>query len=459
MPKKKSTAKSATLIARIRSGKDVSGACEALTALASHGAVRADAADAFRELVSLASKTPAVARLLVWLVTLGEPGARDLEGKIRLEDDRYGAEHARALVDVAIDEGAKIAALLDDPDALVRAHAAHLLGLLGIEEKALRTRLAIEKEDHVRRSLAIALGEIPKTFEALRDFFIAFAKSDEERRADVSWNGGALDGLVIVRNEGNEATVARALASALSRDLGVRAFNGPRADWPNWILRELFEERPLGAPLRFSSLQQELLRDLSMWPNEGRYEKYGIPDDLRSRRRALGIDPPSVMEREIGGEPLWKRFLRSAAVDLSDLSIADRLDAHMHAAMRAWGIRGDAEPVFSLASEASREERAAFVERWVADLRACPWPEKRTHAWIVLWVYLRDHDSIPPELDDVVGFYGVDPRLREVLASIPLERRLRIARRELATGAPIASRAQSEKYADLFPGIPRDPDT
>lgn len=495
---------------------------------------------AFAELATIALDTSVAERseivdLLLWTLTLGEPGERDLTG-IDLSDHTvatiYAPPAAKALLDAAIACAPKLCALLSDRDALVRSRAAHLLGLIPSTDPsvvaALESRYRGESSPAIRLSMALALSyrglegtlrdssikaissllreekaPLPKgalaaahaiasraidestTEEDLQSFFMELARSqrNESFGPSISWNGGAVDGLVIHRftllGPRAKDLAARSLASALSHDLGGKPFKGFREQWPQWILREYFPARPLvesPAPVDdFESLQLELLRRMSQWPNEGLYEAHGLPSDIRSRRRVLRMDPPSIMERPIRSPlfdrsvQVWRVFKTAkkgldslknrpdsvaviATVDeagVGALTPSDRLDAWMESTARAYGTDCGSGPILQLLTTVPAAERVAFVSRWVAEIRRCPWPQSvEAQAWIVLWAALKERPELPAELDDIVNLYG-ERQLRDVLAAIPPERRERIAMREIEKRSPVASRVAG--FADLMP--------
>ncbi len=299
------------------------------------------------------------------------------------------------------------------------------------------------------------------------------------RRA-VSWGRGrvdlvALDGL---RNHSDEAAheaIVRALAIAL-RTTRLVHLSELNREWPNIVLAEsgLRETKLAEGPLAVGNLDERkraLLGDLSVQRHKGSFEKFGLPPDTRSRRRLLGLAPPSVLERTLGFEgktptPIWQivpkvvaaferdepgvdlfeepqrlvAFARKSA--LAELSEAEWLDLWMELKSGAYGLTVLPQVVKAAIAGASATERATFARRWADEIRRHRDGLESLSSYVfhALSADLPADASYPEEYEDIFTFYGLENDVPTLFAKIAPAHREMIALREIDRVPHLAGR-------------------
>ncbi|HEX7603876.1 MAG TPA: hypothetical protein VF316_19795 [Polyangiaceae bacterium] len=290
------------------------------------------------------------------------------------------------------------------------------------------------------------------------------------RRA-VSWGRGRVDLVVLdgLRKHADQAAheaIVRALAIAL-RTTPLVHLSELNREWPNIVLAEagLPETKLAEQPLDAATLderQRALLTDLSVHRHKGNFEKLGLPPDTRSRRRLLGLDAPSVMERTLpfDGEkatPVWQivpkvvaaferdepgvdlfeeptrllAYARNSA--LASLSDAEWLDLWMELESGAYGLTVLVQVVKAAIFAASPPERVAFAQRWAGEIRRRreELDSMGSYVFHALSADLAADASYPEEYEDIFTFYGLAKDVPGLFAKIAAAHRETIALREI----------------------------
>ncbi|MBL8717291.1 MAG: hypothetical protein JNL79_14995 [Myxococcales bacterium] len=496
-------------------------------ALISPGAAYSASAPALDLLARVAiAKGPARAAaldLMLEIVLLGEV-PRYLSTGLDLRDPvakrRYGTPEAQAVVTTARGLRPRLVPLLQADEPQVRASAITLLGFVSTGLAAATELLDLQGEPvadlRVRRifaaahvalaageSLSMALGAFEAvdtlTAAAARVARCAFADTGDLRSDGAEFFrvtlGASRDpvglddiGFALLAEGARVAhrrPVALAAADALA---AARPGDAARDRWADRILEWYFPLRkgarrayvtdPLDVP-GFSDAQREVLVALSnvMHRADG-YGQRGLPPDLRSRRRVLGIDPPGVLEDVLecpraGKGPLarWrvvrlgleKYATTSKSVDAQrylardwfDLPPARWLELWTEVQARAYGLSGR-HPTPADAMEAvPPADVAVWAERY---LRECATGVDEDLAcaigWYVALPAARRETVLPPAYDDILTLHGSIPVMREILVKMPAVRRTSLMTRRFAElgdeGSHLAERV-AEGLLDVVP--------
>lgn len=224
------------------------------------------------------------------------------------------------------------------------------------------------------------------------------------------------------------------------------------------LLEWNFEEctEPLAAT-ELGEHQRDVLTLLSQDVHGANFRGYGIPEDTRSRRRWLGLDPPGVLERIVTAEraPLWKvlmpflrehmaadpapplhasmrTFLHLRGVELTD---DEWMDLWVERDAGAYGLPDHAP--FPPAEEPDCLPTAAVIAgaiRWLERIPTDAYELRWTSGALFATLARAMTGEIPPALDRAFNFCGRPALVREGFTALPPERRERIA--EGALGDP-----------------------
>lgn len=393
---------------------------------------------------------------------------------------------------------AAILALLDDQDPLVRARAASLIALLPHAESidALLRRLASEENVDVRSNLVIAAAQLARRFNhpvvippagavtpvaralaervvtsELESFFLWVLDHPGIDDADGlrPWTSGPIDNLAFAVFEELSATdvAVTSAAAALVQRPGLRLDHRARIDWPNRALARFF--RPVARDrvmahdgmLTLDTLnadQRRVLTILSSVFNGGDYLEYGFTNDLRARRRALGLAPRGVLEiieqRDGNSSPRWL-LVQSALQSLTKVPREDRprardwleprvgpmsalewMELWTEVEAHAYDLHyfGADQPAREQLATLNDAEAATWSQRYAKEVAATPDVRLRDHigTLITLPIVRTLGARLPAMYDDCISLYG---EVREVFAHLPMERRERIVARRLADAA------------------------
>lgn len=190
----------------------------------------------------------------------------------------------------------------------------------------------------------------------------------------------------------------------------------PPATEPTAIQARWFRPRRGGnvafvsAPLDVAGLPRPQRRILELLCADDYGESWGhrgLPPDIRSRRRLLGLDPPGVLEELAacaalgkGKHPRW-RVLRVALDDYRrkhandperpplQAWIAERffdaspvvwLELWTEVKARSYHLSTGGDPLAAAAAAVSKADRAAWARRWAAEIERSP--ERNLRHWV-----------------------------------------------------------------------------
>lgn len=295
-----------------------------------------------------------------------------------------------------------------------------------------------------------------------------------------------------LQNEGR-VWAGRAVITAgksAARDRRVWAANMVDA-WTSRVLRWFFQPGAdahnslATAPLSFadlSELQREMLAGLSSFENQNLTDAYlrcGLPQDVRSRRRLLGLEPKGVLEREVEpSRPLSRvvlaayaagggkdAFMERIAPSLEKLSRAERLDLWTELLAGAYQFQtfslqlGGRDILAAEVATASRDEVIAWADRYLTSLNATPDRRAReaVGSAIVHGVVtkLAPDESLPERFDALLSFFGIPDQLREIFSRMTSERAVAIFRRAISESSmdPGAVCERAARLADIHPPL------
>jgi hypothetical protein len=255
--------------------------------------------------------------------------------------------------------------LLNDPDAMVRSAAAFLLAfdfegaaevLPGLEKCAagelepktkasqlmaiglLRSYAPAAKatldfstiasdssEDPLVRGAAVvahiyANREPVNLSESEREILVQWCGLGEVDVDGYPWNNGVLDMHCARVVEGRCVEGGLVAAEILAEAIRRFGPGGRSSEWAGGILELAFEKAPyavaagpfmidasLDEPSKYSERQKNLLEVLSSYSFAAPFLSYGIPEELRDRRRWLGLERPGPMERVVTVDVLGKQ--------------------------------------------------------------------------------------------------------------------------------------------------------
>jgi HEAT repeat protein len=402
---------------------------------------------------------------------------------------RYAGADGAALIAAARDAAPSVVALLGDESPEVRAAALTLLALLpDVGEEAahaLVARLTQEELPAVRARAVFAIAQLSrrKSLAALADVLGATSDAAAPHVAGalriVGLKPNALGEffLACTRDDGGPPPLDRLALSFLAENeagreaalVGCRdalAALPPRApvrfrrEWPTEILGWTFPTRKgakrsyISDPLDFGALsdgERHVLEVLSSVSHDADYDERGMPPDLRSRRRLLGLSPASVMEDLIASArvadgllPRW-RVLADAcdhwrgtkrteslqayvAKGWFELSTAGWLDLWTETradAYASWSIVGY-QLLPDAVEAASAAERGAWLASYSDEVRSGVDDRLRDRVGGALCHAFVRHGGggpLPPELEPCFTLFGCG---RELLAAMPEEQRHRL---------------------------------
>ncbi len=407
---------------------------------------------------------------------------------------------------------ADVATLVGDREPLVAAAACEILGILSNGETQLLEMLDGETHEIPRASALIALAlqrdtstacercvkkhlsqerPLVKTAAALAALRLG-AQLDEDQLTELvnglsvdacPWEfaGRSLPTLAATLLSPVAAGVRARLAEKLARHL---VDSSPRTvaqqcEWPRVTLSLVglpvdFSYDPRGytqSPTMLlasdlSDVQRQLLLALNV---EGlRFAGTDVPWDALTRRRWLGEDEPTALEKHVAPEPegatkpawfVWQRLRGAAATSPHNMPMAlrellapaERVQALLLASTDAYGLRhpwSDEERrlVFEWATQ-SPAESEAVARRFLADN-----PPQTSERAVAVKLLVRANEAMKPEWDTcaltlVKNLKRID---LELLQAIPVERREAIA---LQGALDLTGIEQSPQVVRLVPTI------
>lgn len=408
------------------------------------------------------------------------------EASVRLGSARL-LGYARARADDILP--ALLARLSNESDGVVFSWVALAAYQLALARPDTR-RAVVEAADHAAMRIAAAGARgistviaasfsahtpedaVPTVAAALVDAMDPFKTADPLR----PWHPAFADSAMLavlgegpLQNEGRVWGGRAVIAAGRSAASDRRVWSPNMVDaWTSRVLRWFFEpgsdahESLATTPLSFgdlSELQREMLVGLSSFENQNlssAYELFGLPPDMRSRRRLLGLEPKTVLEQEVeAGRPLFRvvlegyaarggkdAFLARLAPFIVGFSTAQRLELWTELLADAYESNA-----FSLlfaghdilteeVSSASREEVLAWADHYRVLLTSTPDRRAREtvgHAIVHSVVTkLSDDETLPERFDDVLSMFGRPDRLREIFGRMSSERAVAIFKRALA---------------------------
>lgn len=469
------------------------------------------------ELVALALKLLALGDV----ATLQATGLDRSDPKVRR---RYSKPLATELVRAAHDSVPALLALLEDPRPALRGMAATMLGLLpdaaessapqlvasmSSEKDAGARALVILSSMYLARASKTAAPAVRAALEKLRDdakveplargaalvalacidgkwpavatsrdalvaFFTAAAPLTVVSPLVGDHTPGTLALRLLDRGPAEEDTHLEGALAALE---GLRAAQPlpPDAEvmwrWPTPICERWFPARRGGHyahindPVDIAKLDEDSRRVLvalcEIRPTGPSYKHAGLPPDVRSRRRALGLDPPSLMDDVIkksklvdGPAPRWR--VVKAAMDAYDkLKEETRPSLHEYAKANVFSLESkqwlevwaevhaeahglftfvSPDPLVSAFADASAAELREFATRYLDEIvghstpkRPFPLgPDREMRANLgrrAVLALVRAKAPIPERHDHAMTLFARPDQLREIFEAIPRERR------------------------------------
>lgn len=487
-------------------------------------------------IVDIAASTPKPELLLTFvthLVMLGAPERYALRG-VQTDDPRLATPTARAVRAALVACVPRLAPMLESDSPSIRSAAASTLAFASPDEAALQACLAAlgcESVAEVRVALILAamyllqpgsrdatpiadatrahdddltVGIVTLAKAALDGRFSAdldarlealcaalFPRLRPRAEAIDPWYPMGVDQLVFTLvgalDDSREAKLrlVRAAMSVVQRQrpsLDNRALR----QWTGFFLAWFFTATPDRTKFSRSSDgaaalnadQREVLEVLSGWHDNADWERYGLPKDLRSRRRFLGLDPPRILERSVatpaGEVALWvvvadalagaegseRARVRRA---LPALSTAEELEIWMEIDLGAYGLyarEARRSTLTTLIQEAAPDALDEWRRRYTTEL-GISWDPSfpRVVGWALSASVSKRSPAdapLPLEVDEWVTATG--PNARAELERVPRERRLAIVRRWIAQARPIGAMTTlmtmervAENLLDLVP--------
>jgi hypothetical protein len=193
---------------------------------------------------------------------------------------------------------------------------------------------------------------------------------------------------------------------------------------------------PVPTPDALSEVQRTLVELVASRPGVALH-RFALPQTAWARRRWLGIDPPSALEREVDGRPLYAALAgldRDAATAVLDgLPPVDRLEAHALLALDPYRLRAPRFGDLGSIGDDAGAWAAGFAD-WLGTLfeDGAPPSERGGHGapprpvpWIVTLALVRGGVAIEPRWDWLlrVGRGPLAEPTHQVLAAIPEPRR------------------------------------
>ena len=325
-------------------------------ALVSPGKVFSASAPALALLIEAAGAKGALrAELLAQvlrMLLLGEVErclANGLDLRAAATKKRYSSEDAQALLAAARAARKVVATWTRDSDERVRAHAATLLGFIpsedagaaaallhGLRQEASvevrarrifsalllaknsgeRVSFDVQSDDALTRAAARVARDVIADAATAREDTSAFLEATMGVPRDpIALDDWAFALLGEKNSEQRQLDVALAATDALSRKRNRTA----EWKWPDRLLAWFLPMRKgarsayVSDPVDVSGLtptQRRVLKALNSVPHHGdTYDQRGLPPDVRSRRRLLGLAPPGVMEDVLKVERAGKAAL------------------------------------------------------------------------------------------------------------------------------------------------------
>ncbi len=198
-------------------------------------------------------------------------------------------------------------------------------------------------------------------------------------------------------NAERDAASIRALQAAPRPGVGPTRPTAPL--WPETIRRHYFPSRKgalnafLSNPVdvaKLSATRRKILTLLCEVELDGAfYANAGLPPDLRSRRRLLGLDPPSILEDCVAGKPRWQivkeafdryRRLKAPALPLQawlakeyfDLDALRWVELWSEVQCGAYKLMDSGEGLRAALAALSPQQRHAWADRWLDEILRSP---------------------------------------------------------------------------------------
>ncbi len=346
-------------------------------------------------------------------------------------------------------QAARVLALTDDPRASgacsarlevekkdkVRSSLVLALGALLGEDAmpTLRARWSAERGRWSRAALAIALVEAGEPLdESLVDALAAALALPEVKSGVYSWHDGSLRGPAeaALRSGAGDATerairslMAQASRAGLTKPRGLTL-------WVSAMGLAVERESTRGLPGPLLRVVVEPLSAEDMPAEMLVFGKWGIPKSLTARRRWVGLDPPSALERvfTVDGETgTWREMLHrhsnlrklgEAVGGATWLEASFRLAVGEYSPHPIWTI-----PLLTGALDYAREHDRDAAVAWVeAVISSYP---VRERAWLLYaWLSLTERE-LPAAWEPWVSLSPrLDPRVcRRIAEGLAPERR------------------------------------
>ncbi len=253
----------------------------------------------------------------------------------------------------------------------------------------------------------------------------------------------ALTDFFAARDDAARAVAAtRALEALVAERKGARGPSAPDPpSWPGEIRAHYFRPRRgtayVNDPVDIAKLPHGVRRILELLCEMSdldavHYAHAGLPPDVRSRRRLLGLEPPTVMEDRIpsaalgpGKHPRWKVLAHALdkygrtyigkdkpkpptqawiAKSFFDLTPAQWLELWTEVKARSYGIitawGGPFDPALAAVSKA---ERLTWAKRWTEEIAATPDPHLRDYVGpSIVKSFVAAKEPVPARLADLM---------------------------------------------------------
>ena len=217
-------------------------------------------------------------------------------------------------------------------------------------------------------------------------------------------------------------------------------------------------DRPLPIADSLAPVQLELARALADRP-EISTGRWAYPGTAYSARRWLGQEKGGVLERDVGGEPMWRVMQKSAAAareQFDALSTREALEVVSDVHLSCYRLRlpkgwdfakaigkdlGDAG-----AREADRAVRVAPGDEYQIEI-------DHDHAAAVLLAIVRGGGTIAAKWDELVAAAVQDEHAPEILRAVPEPRRGKAIARWIGTTHTNTSFPRGVELLQEFPSV------